>query len=73
MGETASMHNFGRRTSGDDTPGEITGGLRKRHLAELSARYRPDWNGLQYMVQFLFRMYTNELYNFIQTKNFLIS
>jgi len=29
MGKTVSMHNFGRRTPGDDTPGEITGGLLK--------------------------------------------
>ena len=71
MGKTASMHNFGRRISRHDTPGEITGGLRKMHLAELSARYRPDWNCSQYMVQFLFRMYANERYNFIETKKIL--
>jgi hypothetical protein len=41
----AHMHSFGRRTSKDDTPGEITGGLAKMHLAEMSAKYRLNWNG----------------------------
>jgi hypothetical protein len=61
MGKRARMKNFGWRTSEDDTPGEITGRLPKMHLAELSARYRLDWTGSQYMVQFQFRMYTNKL------------
>jgi hypothetical protein len=67
------MQYFCRRTSEDDTPGEITGGLPKMHLAELSAKYTLHWTGSQYMVQVLFRMYTNELYNSIQKKKFLLS
>jgi hypothetical protein len=57
MGKRERTQNFRRRTSEDDTPGEITGGLPKMHLVELSARYRLDWTGSQYMVKLLFRMY----------------
>jgi len=45
MGKRARMYSFGRRTSKDDTPGEITGVLPKMHLPEMSASYRLDWNG----------------------------
>jgi hypothetical protein len=47
MAKRAHKHSFGRSTSKDDTPGDITGGIPKRHLAELSARHRLDWNGSQ--------------------------
>ena len=53
IGKRARMQHFGRRTSKDDTPGQITGGLPKMHISELSARYRLDWTGSQYFERIL--------------------
>jgi hypothetical protein len=65
MDKKARMQNFSCIKSEDDT-----GGLPKMHLAEVSGMYILDWTGSQYMVQILLRIYTNELYNSIQTNNF---